>query len=112
MKVSFTGYGENVLTFEAENSVAEGIPVKISANGTVGVCAPGDAFCGVAVNVRNGFAGVQLKGFVTLPYTGTVALGQQVLAADTDGKVKTGTAGVTALVVDIDETAQKIGIIL
>ena len=59
MKVSLNGYGESVTTFEAEDSVKAGYPVKMTDNGKVGLCTAKEAFCGIALNVRNGFAAVQ-----------------------------------------------------
>ena len=39
MNVNFNGYGENVATFVADSSLtAAGVPVKITADGTVGKC--------------------------------------------------------------------------
>ena len=55
MKVSLNGYGESVTTFEAEDSVKAGYPVKMTGNGKVGLCTAKEAFCGIALNVRNGF---------------------------------------------------------
>ena len=81
MKVAFGGYGEKLVTFETAEGVLAGMPVMMSANGTVAPCAEGKAFCGAAVNVRDGFAAVQLAGYVRLPYTGTApAVGYQTLA--------------------------------
>ena len=66
-----------------------------------------DAFAGQAQSVRGGFAGVQVKGFLTLPITGSVALGRVSLAADGTGGVQAATTGgVTALVVSVDAAAK------
>ena len=40
-----------------------------------------------------------------MPISGSVSLGQVVLAADGTGKVKTASTGVTALVVAVDDAA-------
>ena len=81
--------------------------VKITANGEVGACSANDAFAGQAQSVRGGFAGVQVKGFLTLPITGSVALGRVSLAADGTGGVQAATTGgVTALVVSVDAAAK------
>ena len=37
--------------------------------------ASGDGLVGVVLDVRNGFAAVQVRGFVEAEYTGTLALG-------------------------------------
>ena len=85
----------------------------MSANGTVAPCAAGKAFCGAAVNVRDGFAAVQLAGYVRLPYTGTTpVVGYQTLAGDGAGKIKADAAGRSVLVVDVDASAAVCGVIL
>ena len=43
MKVSLNGYGESVTTFEAEDSVRAGYPVKMTGNGKVGLCTAKEA---------------------------------------------------------------------
>lgn len=113
MKVSFNGYGESVTTFEADNSVTPGCPVKMTGNGKVGPCTAKEAFCGIALNVRNGFAAVQLKGFYgKLPYTGSsMAVGAQKLGAASD-KVEVTTTGKECLVVEVDSTTSTCSIIL
>jgi hypothetical protein len=114
MEVSFNGYGENAVTFEAQDDVTAGAPVKMAGNGTVGACASGDDFCGVALNVRGGYAAVQLCGYVRLPYSGTApAVGWQALSAAGDGAVQVAANGSrTMLVVDTDETTKTCGILL
>ena len=50
---------------------------------------------------------MQVKGFLTLPVTGSVALGRVSLEADGTGGVQTATTGgVTALVVSVDAAAK------
>lgn len=113
MKVAFGGYGEKLVTFEATEGVAAGAPVMMSANGTVSPCTAGKPFCGIAVNVRDGFAAVQLAGYVRLPYAGTApAVGYQTLVGDGAGKIKTDAGGRQLLVVDTDTSAAVCGIIL
>ena len=113
MKVAFGGYGEKLVTFETAEGVLAGMPVMMSANGTVAPCAAGKAFCGAAVNVRDGFAAVQLAGYVRLPYTGTTpVVGYQTLAGDGAGKIKADAAGRSVLAVDVDASAAVCGVIL
>ena len=66
-KVSFEDIGMVTATFTAREDVKSGQVVKITGNGEVGACADGDAFCGLALSVRSGFAGVQVKGFGPAP---------------------------------------------
>ena len=115
MDISLNGYGEKAATFKAESGVTAGSPVKITANGTVGACTGGDAFCGLALNVRGGYCAVQFAGYAKIPYTGdsAPAVGYQTLAAGTDGSIKAvTTGGRSILVTDVDTASKKCGIIL
>ena len=124
MNVSYQGFSEAIATFEADDSVKAGSLVKISANGKVAPAADKEAFVGVCRNVRGGYAGVQLKGYCTVPYTGAVALGWQTLVSTADGEVKpaeastggsgaaTAAAGTSVLVTDMDTSSSTLGMIL
>ena len=106
-KVSFEEIGTLMATFEAADGVTAGQVVKLSANCKVAPCQDGDSFCGAALSCREGCAGVQLRGFVTLSATGTVGLGRVKLCADGAGGVKAAaTGGVEVLVVAADSTAK------
>lgn len=107
-KVSFEDIGMVAATFASQEGVKGGQVVKVTDNGQVGPCEAGDQFCGVALEGRGGFAGVQVKGFVTVKATGTVDLGWTELCADGAGGVKaaaSGGSGRAYLVVDSDSTA-------
>lgn len=113
MEVSFGGYGEKTATFEAADGVTAGMPVQVTQNGLVSPCKAGKHFCGVAVNVREGFAAIQLAGYVRLLYSGTApAVGYQTLAGDGSGKIKSDAAGRSLLVVDVDTANALCGVIL
>lgn len=113
MKISFKGVGQTIATFAAENSAAIGQVCKITQNGTVGPCAAGDQFCGSIVSLREGVAGVQLKGFATLSYSGAApAPGWQALAADANGAVKSNEAGRQYLVAEVDTASKTVGLFL
>ena len=102
MKVCFEDIGHMSATFLLQSGQG-GEPVKVCGNGTVCGCADGDIFCGVMENHRGGYAGVQLRGFVTLPYSGSApALGYAALAADGNGGVKVASGGRNCLVVSVD----------
>ena len=54
---------------------------------------------------KGGYAGVQVKGFVKTPYSGTApALGYTALAADGNGGVKAAPSGPLRLVLELDTT--------
>lgn len=111
MNVSFDGFGENVLTFEASSIIADGKPVMITDNGKVSA-ASGD-FCGICRGYRNGYAAVQFSGYCRFEYTiAPDVVGYNKLSA-AGGKVnKDTTNGREYLVVDIDTTNHTIGIML
>lgn len=111
MNVNFNGYGENVATFIANSALTEsGIPVKISADGTVAKCSSGDLFCGICLGVRDGYATVQLSGYVKVQTSSKLALGYTKVAAGASGKVAANENGRALLVVD--STTTEAGIIL
>ncbi len=112
---SFEGIGQWAATFACENA-PEGALVKITDNGTVGVCADGDDFCGMVLSAgRDGEAcTVALGGMVTAGYTGDApALGWSGLSADSSGGVKKNdAAGRKYLVVDVDTDGQTVTFVL
>lgn len=114
MSIKFNGLMDEVATFKADTEIGKGYPVKVSANDTVAVAAPGIPFCGVAVGHASGLQSVQLKGYVELPYTSTApTLGFCSLVANGTGGVKVDTTnGRSYLVVNVDTVGGKVGIIL
>lgn len=106
MDTAMNGFAENAATFRCEKQITAGTPVMVTESGVV--AAADGAFCGVALSWRDGYAAVQLSGYVSLPYSGNQpAVGYQVFTAGTDGSVQAaaaGTDGVKRLVVDADST--------
>lgn len=110
METAMNGYGENTATFACAAKVEIGVPVMVTANGTV--AAASGVFCGVTTSWRDGFAGVQLAGYVSLPYSGTKpAVGYQTLTA-ADGKVQTVPSGTTPLRLVVAADDKNVGFIL
>lgn len=113
MNISMKGYGENTATFKFQGLVCPAHTVKMTDNLTVGPCEAGDAFSGVAVNIRDEYACVQLSGHVQLDYTGTApAVGYCALVSDGKGGVSVGENGREYLVVSVDTAKSKAEIIL
>ena len=112
MSVSFHGIGQVCATFLGDGT--EGQVVKMSGKGTVAACSAGESFCGVALCAKDDACAVQVAGFVTGGYSGTVpAVGWSALAANGSGGVKSvSTGGQTLLVVDADTTAKTVTILL
>lgn len=103
MNINFSGYNENVVTFETDSTdVVMGTPVKMSKSGTVTACGVDDDIIGVAVNVRNGYAAVQLSGYIEMPTDEDFTVGRNIIVADNLNKVKSGSAGREYLVVYVD----------
>ncbi len=110
MNVDFKGFNENVVTFEATSAVEEGNLVKMNGNFKVAPCAENDNFIGVCVGVRDGYAAVQLSGYVELPFTGTAAVGMKGIVAGSASGAICIDAGQKRLVVYVSST--RIGLIL
>lgn len=110
MSISFGGIGELSVTFEADSSVKAGWPVKISGNGKVSACGDGEKFCGIALGVsKDGYATVQIRGFIKCKYTGTgvPALGFEHFVADGSGNVKKDSGETNTFT---DAASQSVGI--
>jgi len=114
MKVSFDGIGEKIATFYADSSAKDGMPVKVSGNGTVSACGSSEELAGVAAFLsKDNCVSVIMGGYVVLPYSSTKpAFGWQHLVADGDGGVKTAAAaagGRMFLVTEVNETDNTVG---
>lgn len=110
MNINFSGYGENAATFYASSAVKKGMLVKMSDNGTVAPCASGDNFCGVCVDVRDGYATVVLSGYVKIPAAKAIAVGYQKISASSANTATSSTTGREYLVIDADSSS--VGFIL
>ena len=86
MSVAFEGIDRLVVTFLA-GDVTAGKPVVMGGEGSVKNASSGQMPVGVVLHARDGHAAVQLKGFVTVQYSGTSApaLGWTALVADSAG---------------------------
>ena len=114
MNFSYEGIGQWAASFGCEE-VKEGTPVKMTEAKTVGTCADGDGFCGVAVSVDKDSkaCAVALGGMVTVGFTGSApAIGWSGLSAAGEDGVKADEAGRSYLVVDVDESAGMVTFVL
>ena len=109
MEISFNGYKENVLTCECAGTVAAGDVVKMSASGKIAKCSANDAFIGVCLSTKGGYAAVQLDGYTEAKKNGTINVGYNKLSAAATG-VKVGETGIDRLVIYSDDTT--VGFIL
>ena len=103
MNFSYQEVGYEAVTLPATN-VEEGKLCKITENG-VTKCEPGDIFMGMVEKAYPGYASVQIHGFVTCVYYGTVpTCGYVNLASNEAGGVRVNSAGRSYLVVDVNKS--------
>lgn len=108
---NYNGFDEGIITVEADAGLtAVGVPVKITDTGKAAKCSADDVFCGVCVNLRNGYAGIAVKGYVELPLTGTCTAGYNKLAVGDNDTVAVSQNGREYLV--LESGNGKIGFIL
>ena len=107
MSVAFEGIDRLVVTFLA-GDVTAGKPVVMGGEGSVKNASSGQMPVGVALHAQDGHAAVQLKGFVTVQYSGSTApaLGWTALVADS------GESGRMCLVVTRDSEKKTVGLFL
>lgn len=113
---SYQGIGELAIAVY-DNGMNIGSVARIGKNDTGYWCKSGEVFHGVCLWHKDNTATLQVKGFVTVPYSGTTAptVGYCEMVADGNGcvKVASDVAGnVKRLVVAVDTTAQKVTFLL
>ena len=115
MRVSFDGIGQVCATFLG-SGLSEGQVVRMSGNGTAGACWDGEGFCGAAICCKDDACTVQVRGFVTVRYSGAApGTGQASLCGNGQGGVRTAAGadeGTQCLVVDVDAAANAVTILL
>lgn len=109
MDIRFSGYGENILTFECTDNVMPSNLVKMIASGKVTNASENDDFIGMCIGTNGRYAAIQLDGYIETFKTGTVNVGYNKLVKASKG-VKTAENGIDRLVIYSDDT--KIGFIL
>lgn len=107
--VSFNGIDSLIVTMVSDGA-AVGKPCKMKSGKTAAAAAADEEFQGVCQWLRDGLAGIQIKGFVTLGYTGETApsVGYGQLCANGSGGVAVATTGPDRLIVDVDTTGKTV----
>lgn len=107
MKVSFNGFGEQVVTFEAvtdgDNPAEVGKIAVMNGNGRV--CATskaGEMPVGLILDVRGGYASVQVCGYMKLPCASSLNPGYQHVVTDVSGAMKFASTGRPCLITDVE----------
>lgn len=111
MKLSFNGLNQIVASFNG--SVSVGDIITLNNNGIVKKAVADKDIHGVCVSNNGTVVGVQLKGSVTLPYTGTApTVGYCVLQTAGNNAVKAASNGQAYLVLSVNTDSQTTTILL
>lgn len=91
MSISYNGFNSKVMTFAAGENCKVGNPVTISEDGDVVIPNINNRFIGVCTSLRNGIAGVQVEGYIEMPFTGTAPkMGVNRLTIGSHGEIVAG----------------------
>lgn len=105
--IEYQGIGAVVVTAKTEG-VTAGALCRYTAEDTVETVTSGEEFHGVCLFEKNGTASVQVKGFVTLGYTGTApGYGYVALTGDSAGGVAVSGTGEKRYLVTAVNTTEK-----
>ena len=111
MNIDFTGVGAVVATFECEDNVTEaGQLVALSGSGRVGACENGNHPMGMVKSVANGYAAVQVRGYINAKNYGSITAGYKCLTALDEYTLKEDPNGAQRLV--IYATDDYVGVLL
>ena len=110
MNVDFKGFNENVATFVADESVEAGKLVTMSEDYTVKACENNNEIVGLCLSVRDGYAAVQIAGYIEVNSTSSIAKGYRTFVAYGNDSVTPGDSARAYLVVKCANG--KIGFIL
>ena len=105
MNVSYEGIGHLAVTMPAGTCQA-GQLCMVNTKGEADACSSNGPFCGWVEAVEDGWAAVQIAGFVTIPYTGMMSdPGYLMLASNGKGGVRENPDGKAYLGLVVDKTA-------
>ncbi len=100
MATAYNSIAQECASFAVSGNLIEGEPCKMSTDRTVALCASNNDFIGVVQHVRNKVATVAVRGFVTVPYSGTApTVGRVALVANGSHGVMVGESGTVRTVV-------------
>lgn len=99
--ISYEGIGEVMITLGLEEEAKPGMVVCMEDSGWARPCEDGELFCGVVIKKDWYDGSVQLKGCVSVTYSGDLDLGRVRLVADGEGGVRMAENGVDAVVLDV-----------
>lgn len=98
--MNFNQIGDVTATFRISGTIALGDLVAMKENQIVQKAAANAEVIGVCASLNGNYAGIQVKGGVTVPSNGTLTPGYRQIKATADGKAALATSGAYHLVVD------------
>lgn len=99
-KICMDGYDTAVVTMKTSGTVAKGDICEISGNYEVKKCTADGTPFGVVLNVRDGLAAVQTRGYVSLKCDSTITTPGYIKIAVADNTVKSG-AKISVFIVNV-----------
>lgn len=114
MSIFLNGIDAKYITMETGETLTPGKVCFTDSNWIASDAPEDETFIGVTKGIRGNLATVQIAGYVTLPYSGTIrAPGFHFLCADANGGVKVAELGGREhLVVEVDKQAGTVGLFL
>lgn len=112
MNISFDGFDTKIITFNTDDDIEAGTPVKITERGKVEAASTDEDFIGMAVSCKNGLAGVCVRGVVEFDCTDdTIQPGYNYIASNGGTEICAG-ENVMKLVLDVDTDNSKATVLL
>lgn len=113
MNIAYNGFHTDVLSMEADGNINIGSPVIVNDKGFCHAASNNAEIFGVAVSKRDELIGVQLTGYVELPYTSTAPThGYCKLVCSNATSVKVSENGRQYKVIKVDTANKIVGFIL
>lgn len=111
--MNYNQIGDVTATFRTSGNVLVGDLVSLKENSTVQAAAADEEIIGVCVSKNGIYAGVQVRGGVTVACADSaLKVGYRQLKAVADNKIALGTAGAYHLVVSVDTAAETAMVLL
>ncbi|WMJ23726.1 hypothetical protein RBG61_03430 [Paludicola sp. MB14-C6] len=111
MSQMYNGLNEAIATFNGNAEIGE--LITIASNGVAIKAASDKDIIGVCISKRCELNGIQLRGAVTVNYTGTApVLGYNNLQTASPTSVKVSASGRAYLVLNVDSTTKQVTILL
>ena len=113
MNYHYEQIGQVCATFASRGESAPGQVCSICNNDTVELCGVECDFCGIVAQSHGDYVSVIVKGFVTVPYTGSdPSVGYVSLSGDGTGNIRTCPDANSYLITKVDTVNKTVTILL